>query len=184
MAYAFTFYFDRCRMLLPGARLDSGRSCRTIIHISKISTRRGVPQHARTARYPPSKFAVFAFRSVLFPHFWRGGLMGDVRLFRTWCAFPTHIFAKCAPFPHVVRFFRYTRLRCARPPAAHVPDGRGATRGAPAGSSAGAAPATYSLYTARGAALRASERSGGKHCAVLVAGLWLSLAFCKFWGPY
>ena len=70
--HAFVFYFDRCRMLLPGARLDSGRSCRTIIHISKISTRRGVPQHARTARYPPSKFAVFAFRSVCFPIFGEG----------------------------------------------------------------------------------------------------------------
>ena len=28
MGYRFAFYFGRCRMLLPGARLDSGRSCR------------------------------------------------------------------------------------------------------------------------------------------------------------
>ena len=35
----------------------------------------------------------------------------------------------------------------------------------------------FSLYTARGAAFRASERSGGKHRPVLVAGLWLSLGF-------
>ena len=28
MVDGFRFYFGRCRMLLPGARLDSGRSCR------------------------------------------------------------------------------------------------------------------------------------------------------------
>ena len=62
-----------------------------------------------------------------FPHIFSK----KVRLFRTWCAFSTHIFEKGAPFPHVVRF---------------------------------------SLF-------RASERSGGKLCPVLVAGLWLSLGF-------
>ena len=68
----FAFYFGRCKMLLPGARLDSGRGYCVLIHFSKISTRGGAPQHARTSRYPPSKFAVFAFWSVCFPIFGGG----------------------------------------------------------------------------------------------------------------
>ena len=93
-----------------------------------------------------------------FPHIFSK----KVRLFRTWCAFSTHILEKSAPFPHEVRLFHtYFRKMCAF-----------SARGAPFPH-----VVRFSLYTARGAALRASERSGGKHCAVLVAGLWLSLAF-------
>ena len=52
----FTQKWKLCKIVFPGARLDSGRGYRALIHISKISTRGGAPQHARTARYPPSKF--------------------------------------------------------------------------------------------------------------------------------
>ena len=45
-----------------------------------------------------------------FPHIFSK----KVRLFRTWCAFSTHIFEKSAPFPHEVRLFHtYFRKMCA-----------------------------------------------------------------------
>ena len=58
--YFFVFDFPQkwkwCKIVFPGARLDSGRGYRALIHISKIWTRRGAPQRALLARYPPSKF--------------------------------------------------------------------------------------------------------------------------------
>ena len=52
----FTQKCKRCKIVIPDARLDSGRGYRALIHISKIWTRRGAPQRALLARYPPSKF--------------------------------------------------------------------------------------------------------------------------------
>ena len=54
--FDFTQKWKWCKIVFPGARLDSGRGYRALIHISKIWTRRGAPQRALLARYPPSKF--------------------------------------------------------------------------------------------------------------------------------
>ena len=88
-------------MLLPGARLDSGRGYRALIRISKIWTRRGAPKRVRLARYPPSKFGVF--RSARFFSSRRScAFSARVRARTSWCAFSAR-----ALFPHeLVRFFR------------------------------------------------------------------------------